>query len=92
MKQCPTCGSRYTDDSLVYCLQDGATLQAEGDETNPLNLIATLRDDSVERLEEEKPQSNVSSAPTVKISASAMPTAAYEEPLVSRPRVVRGSS
>ena len=26
MKQCPTCGSSYTDDTLVYCLQDGATL------------------------------------------------------------------
>lgn len=27
MKRCPTCQSTYTDDSLVYCLQDGAHLQ-----------------------------------------------------------------
>lgn len=26
MKHCPTCQSTYTDDSLVYCLTDGATL------------------------------------------------------------------
>lgn len=91
MKQCPTCGSRYMDDSLVYCLQDGATLQAEGDATNPLNLIATLRDDSMEAVEEEKKQSNVSSAPTVKISASALPTAAYEESRATSERDTSGS-
>lgn len=26
MKQCPTCGTTYTDASLRYCLSDGATL------------------------------------------------------------------
>lgn len=26
MKQCPTCQSQYTDDSLQYCLQDGSPL------------------------------------------------------------------
>jgi hypothetical protein len=27
MKQCPTCQSQYTDDTLQFCLQDGAPLQ-----------------------------------------------------------------
>lgn len=27
MKRCPACQSTYTDDALVYCLQDGAHLQ-----------------------------------------------------------------
>jgi ketosteroid isomerase-like protein len=27
MKQCPTCRSQYTDDTLQFCLQDGAPLQ-----------------------------------------------------------------
>ena len=26
MKQCPNCKSNYTDDSLQYCLSDGASL------------------------------------------------------------------
>lgn len=26
MKQCPSCGTTYTDESLIYCLADGATL------------------------------------------------------------------
>lgn len=28
MKQCPNCKNTYTDDSLQYCLSDGASLQA----------------------------------------------------------------
>ena len=28
MKQCPNCKTNYTDDSLQYCLSDGASLQA----------------------------------------------------------------
>lgn len=92
MKQCPTCGSRYTDDSLVYCLQDGATLQAEGDGTNPLNLIATLHDDSVEAHGEETTAGSTSSSPTVKISASALPTEAYAEPRATSGRETGAST
>ena len=29
MKVCPTCQSRYTDDTLLYCLQDGSALVTE---------------------------------------------------------------
>ena len=85
MKRCPTCGSTYTDDTLVYCLQDGATLQSSGEATNPLSMMATMRDDdSVAGHGETAPAdiSNLSSAPTVEIPAGALPTALYQE---SRP-------
>lgn len=29
MKLCPQCGNRYSDDSLLYCLQDGTPLAAD---------------------------------------------------------------
>lgn len=78
MKHCPTCGSSYTDDTLVYCLQDGATLQSARDATNPLSMVATLRDDT-QTNEGRDAGINVSSAPTVKIPASALPTGLYQE-------------
>lgn len=31
MKQCPTCQSQYTDDTLKFCLQDGSPLQFAAD-------------------------------------------------------------
>jgi DAACS family dicarboxylate/amino acid:cation (Na+ or H+) symporter len=31
MKRCPKCNNAYTDDSLEYCLQDGAALLSESD-------------------------------------------------------------
>ncbi len=36
MKQCPTCGNTYTDTSLLYCLSDGAPLNAIDDEQNTI--------------------------------------------------------
>ena len=60
MKRCPTCQSTYTDDSLTFCLTDGATLvgtasfnpQAtlpdELQATLPNQNAATLRDDPAE--------------------------------------------
>lgn len=78
MKNCPTCGSSYTDDTLVFCLQDGTALQS-GAATNPLSLIATLRGDS-QQTEEMTKEMTASSAPTAQIPASAMPTAVYEAP------------
>ena len=32
MKQCPTCKTTYTDDSLSFCLEDGAPLDTAADE------------------------------------------------------------
>ncbi len=61
MKRCPTCQSTYTDDSLTFCLTDGATLVGTAsfnpqatlpDElkaTLPNQNASTLRDDFAER-------------------------------------------
>jgi hypothetical protein len=78
MRHCPTCGSSYTDDTLVYCLQDGATLQSSGGETNPLSMVATLHDDAQTNQGRDE-GFNISSAPTVQIPASALPTGLYQE-------------
>jgi hypothetical protein len=78
MKHCPTCGSSYTDDTLVYCLQDGATLSHSGEQSNPLSMVATLRDDT-DLGEETRGGINNSSAPTVEISAGALPTTLYQD-------------
>ncbi|HJU52968.1 MAG TPA: nuclear transport factor 2 family protein [Pyrinomonadaceae bacterium] len=60
MKRCPTCQSTYTDDSLTFCLTDGAalvggaafnpqaTLPDELQVTLPNQNAATLRDDPAE--------------------------------------------
>jgi uncharacterized membrane protein len=70
MKRCPACGSTFTDDSLRFCLQDGATLVrvSEGS-APPFNLAETLRDDSTAERGEPPP------APTVKFNLGTAPTA-----------------
>jgi ketosteroid isomerase-like protein len=39
MKVCPTCQSRYTDDTLLYCLQDGSAL-VNDESRNPPPTVA----------------------------------------------------
>jgi ketosteroid isomerase-like protein len=39
MKICPTCQNRYTDDTLLYCLQDGAALVID-ESQNPAPTVA----------------------------------------------------
>ena len=78
MKQCPTCGSSYTDDTLVYCLQDGATLQSAGAQKNPLSMIATLHDDA--QADADRTNAiHTSSAPTIEISGPALETVVNNE-------------
>ena len=43
MKRCPQCSSTYTDDSLRFCLQDGATLLAVSNAPSSFDADATLR-------------------------------------------------
>lgn len=45
MKRCPTCQTVYADDTLIFCLQDGATLLSEEASTPPASYDphATLR-------------------------------------------------
>lgn len=78
MKHCPRCGSSYTDDTLVYCLQDGATLQQSSGQSNPLSMLATLRDDA-QTTEMTSERREHQSAPTVEIPSSALPTSLYQE-------------
>lgn len=78
MKHCPTCGSSYTDDTLVYCLQDGATLQQPSGQSNPLSMMETLRSDT-QRNDSAREGLDLSSAPTVEIPSSALPTSLYQE-------------
>jgi hypothetical protein len=42
MKRCPTCQRTYADDSLRFCLQDGATLVSESDPSSPVDSPRTL--------------------------------------------------
>lgn len=49
MKRCPTCQSTYTDDSLTFCLTDGATLITTAfnpQATLPNEFQGTLRDEN----------------------------------------------
>jgi hypothetical protein len=49
MKRCPTCQSTYTDDSLSFCLTDGAALVSAAfnpQATLPNEFQGTLRDDN----------------------------------------------
>jgi hypothetical protein len=42
LKQCPQCDGRYADDSLNFCLQDGASLALVSDTPSSRNSDATL--------------------------------------------------
>lgn len=42
MKRCPTCQRTYTDDSLRFCLQDGATLLSASEPLSPGDSPQTL--------------------------------------------------
>ena len=39
MKSCPECQTRYTDDSLKFCLQDGTPLVSQNEETSAPTLV-----------------------------------------------------
>lgn len=45
MKRCPSCGNTYTNDSLVFCLEDGATLVSVSDSQSKIDSEATLQID-----------------------------------------------
>lgn len=50
MKRCPTCGSTYTDDTLVYCLQDRAKLVSTSGAQSSFDPQDTLRVSAEENL------------------------------------------
>lgn len=55
MKRCPKCGSTYTDDSLGYCLDDGATLLEEGETVPSADERTTPRAEAVTEVLPETP-------------------------------------
>lgn len=75
MKRCPTCQSTYTDDSLTFCLTDGAallstaafnpqaTLPDELQATLPNQNAATLRDDPAEPPFPQQPAAALAQSP-----------------------------
>jgi hypothetical protein len=73
MKRCPACGSTFTDDSLRFCLQDGAALFSVSDPPQDYNLAETLRDDSQVHRSEPPPTEkfNLGAAPTIRTGPAA---------------------
>lgn len=67
MKRCPACGSTFTDDSLRFCLQDGAALFGISEAPQDLNLAETLRDDAPAHASDPPP-------PTEKFNFGVTPT------------------
>jgi hypothetical protein len=83
MKRCPACGSTFTDESLRFCLQDGATLLSISDSPQSLNLAETLRDDSPTYERESPPPTekfNLGAAQTVQTGPAARTVHARSHP------------
>jgi hypothetical protein len=68
MKRCPTCQSTYTDDSLDFCLQDGARLAPVSESTSSKSVNATWI------LPENPLSQRESPAPTKAADSRAAPT------------------
>lgn len=60
MKRCPTCGNTYTNDGLVFCLEDGARLTSLSNPQSSFDPEATLHipaeDNSLAPTEAARPQ------------------------------------
>jgi hypothetical protein len=79
MKRCPTCQSTYTDDSLRFCLQDGATLVAvSGSGPTPPDVNKTMRIERAARAEDPPP--------TEILNPSVLPTAYAQRPPLTTPQ------
>jgi hypothetical protein len=73
MKRCPACGSTFTDDSLRFCLQDGAALLSVSGQPSDFSRADTLSDDSETHRSEPPPTEkfNLGAAPTVQARPAA---------------------
>lgn len=90
MKRCPTCQSTYTDDSLSFCLTDGATLvDASGfnpQATLPNEFQSTLRDENRATLADDNqptlryPQQHISDVPAPTLPTPGQPPAGWNNP------------
>ncbi len=73
MKQCPACGNTYTNDQLVFCLEDGATLVNVSESRRDFDPEATLRVDGDATLHLSDEEAN-QLAPTEAAGRHAQPT------------------
>jgi hypothetical protein len=90
MKRCPKCQSTYTDDSLSFCLTDGATLLDaplfNPQATLPNEFQSTLRDETRATLSDDNqqtlryPQQHVSDVPAPPPPRPAGPPAGWNNP------------
>ncbi len=75
MKRCPTCQSTYTDDSLDFCLQDGARLAPVSESSSSPSVNATwiLPENPLSRRESPAPTKAADSraAPTLQMPPTA---------------------
>jgi hypothetical protein len=83
MKRCPTCGSTYTNDGLVFCLEDGATLRSMSDAQPGFDPEATLRLSTAENAPPPPADFRPQGAPTHRQSAPPLTTAARTPPRTS---------
>lgn len=83
MKSCPACQSTYTDDSLVYCLTDGATLSALHDPQQTLRIPAAQNTDPAPT-QVLSPSQPANATPTLQSTIPASPPPLY--PALQRPQ------
>ncbi len=70
MKRCPTCQSTYTDDSLAFCLQDGARLAPITEPGTSRNSDATLILSEEAARQYSNPPASPSPPPPTQLSGS----------------------
>lgn len=72
MKQCPTCRTSYTDDSLIYCLSDGTSLQSAADEEPTVVRRAAANPLKIDLASKTEPAADVKAAPASSSTSSTL--------------------
>jgi hypothetical protein len=83
MKRCPTCGNTYTNDQLVFCLEDGAALFDVRDARQSFDPDATLRISGEE---------NILPPAAADFKPQGAPTHRQSPPLTAPPRTPQATS
>ncbi|MFN2510950.1 MAG: discoidin domain-containing protein [Pyrinomonadaceae bacterium] len=85
LKQCPQCNRMYADDSLNFCLQDGALLAPVSDTSPSRDSDATVVYGSLDSA--GHPPVNEPAVPSLVTAFRAQPTVRYERPAVETARI-----
>ena len=75
MKKCPVCRQNYADDSLNFCLNDGVTLQAIGDDAPPtvfMNQARPTNESNWSSVNPPAPRTNSQMSPNSAFNAPAL--------------------